>query len=111
MPGGMPPMMESSASSWAFFIGVQSALELPLDAFPDTTPHQVQINTVAASMSPEEIEKQDSAPGAPRANAIGRMIDAGEIAWLAAFLASDKAQAITGELISPNGGQGNSVYY
>ena len=29
------------------FVGVNSALNLPLDAFPDTTPNQVQINTIA----------------------------------------------------------------
>jgi enoyl-[acyl-carrier-protein] reductase (NADH) len=39
------------------------------------------------------------------------MIEAQEIGWLVAFLASEKGRAITGELISPNGGQGNSVYY
>ncbi len=64
-----------------------------------------------AGKTPEEIEREDAKPGAPRANAIGRMIDAQEIGWLVAFLASNKAHAITGELISPNGGQGNAVYY
>jgi cobalt-zinc-cadmium resistance protein CzcA len=39
------------------FIGVRSALELPLDAFPDTTPVQVQINTIAPELSPEEVER------------------------------------------------------
>ncbi|MCK6545519.1 CusA/CzcA family heavy metal efflux RND transporter [Myxococcota bacterium] len=38
--------------------GVISALRLPLDAFPDTTPVQVQINTVAPSLGPLEIERQ-----------------------------------------------------
>lgn len=38
-------------------IGVRSALDLPLDAFPDTTPNQVQINTVAPELAPEEIER------------------------------------------------------
>ena len=33
------------------------AVELPLDAFPDTTPVQVQINTVAPELSPEEVER------------------------------------------------------
>jgi cobalt-zinc-cadmium resistance protein CzcA len=37
--------------------GVNSAERLPLDAFPDTTPNQVQINTVAPALSPEEIER------------------------------------------------------
>jgi heavy metal efflux system protein len=43
----------------AFVIwGVYSLWHLPVDAFPDTTPVQVQINTVAAALSPEEIEQQ-----------------------------------------------------
>jgi cobalt-zinc-cadmium resistance protein CzcA len=38
-------------------VGVNSAQQLPLDAFPDTTPNQVQINTIAPALSPEEIER------------------------------------------------------
>jgi cobalt-zinc-cadmium resistance protein CzcA len=38
-------------------VGVQSAQRLPLDAFPDTTPVQVQINTVATSLPPEQVEQ------------------------------------------------------
>ena len=38
--------------------GVQSVGKLPIDAVPDITNNQVQINTVAASLSPIEIEKQ-----------------------------------------------------
>src|SRR3954447_14568507 len=38
-------------------LGVRAALRLPLDAFPDTTPVQVQINTVAPELAPEEIEQ------------------------------------------------------
>ncbi|MFO0965017.1 MAG: CusA/CzcA family heavy metal efflux RND transporter [Gemmataceae bacterium] len=35
---------------------------LDIDAFPDTTPVQVQINTVAPALSPEEIEQQITFP-------------------------------------------------
>lgn len=42
--------------------GLYSLQKLPVDAFPDTTPVQVQINTVAPSLSPEEIEQQISFP-------------------------------------------------
>jgi len=38
-------------------VGVRSAFHLPLDAFPDTTPIQVQINTAAPELSPEEVER------------------------------------------------------
>ena len=44
-------------------------------------------------------------------DAICRMVDASEIAYLTAFLASDKAWAITGELVVANGGVGQAVYY
>ncbi len=44
------------------YVGVTSALSLPLDAFPDTTPNQVQINTVASELAPEEIERQVTYP-------------------------------------------------
>ena len=38
--------------------GVYSASRTPVDAFPDTTPVQVQINTVAPALNPEEVEQQ-----------------------------------------------------
>src|SRR4051794_40887816 len=37
-------------------LGVRAAGQLPLDAFPDTTPVQVQINTVAPALGPEQVE-------------------------------------------------------
>lgn len=42
-------------------IATKALLELPIDAFPDTTPVQVQINTVAPALGPEEIELQITA--------------------------------------------------
>ena len=62
-------------------------------------------------VSLEEAEAQDFAPGSPRGNHICRMVDASEIGYLTAFLASDKAWAITGELIAAGGGTGSAVYY
>ena len=38
--------------------GVWTLFQLPVDAFPDTTPVQVQINTVAPALNAEEIEQQ-----------------------------------------------------
>ncbi|WP_437573708.1 efflux RND transporter permease subunit [Sorangium sp. So ce887] len=42
--------------------GVLALRRLPIDAFPDTTPVQVQINTVAPALAPVEIERQITAP-------------------------------------------------
>jgi enoyl-[acyl-carrier-protein] reductase (NADH) len=39
------------------------------------------------------------------------MVDASEVADVAAFLASDKSWAICGELVVATGGAGKSVYY
>ncbi len=43
-------------------LGVASALRLPVDAFPDTTPVQVQVNTTAPALSPVEIERRITRP-------------------------------------------------
>ncbi|MEX2607611.1 MAG: CusA/CzcA family heavy metal efflux RND transporter [Kiritimatiellia bacterium] len=43
-------------------LGVWRLTQLPVDAFPDTTPIQVQINTVAPALNPEEIEQQITLP-------------------------------------------------
>jgi cobalt-zinc-cadmium resistance protein CzcA len=42
--------------------GAYAFHKLPVDAFPDTTPVQVQVNTVAPALSPLEIERQLTAP-------------------------------------------------
>ncbi len=42
--------------------GAFSLSRLPIDAFPDTTPVQVQVNTVAPALSPVEIEQQITFP-------------------------------------------------
>ena len=42
--------------------GVLSLQRLPIDAVPDITNNQVQINTVYAALSPEDVEKQITFP-------------------------------------------------
>jgi cobalt-zinc-cadmium resistance protein CzcA len=43
-------------------LGLFSLAALNIDAFPDTTPVQVQVNTIAPGLAPEEVEKQITAP-------------------------------------------------
>jgi cobalt-zinc-cadmium resistance protein CzcA len=43
-------------------LGLLALRGLNIDAFPDTTPVQVQVNTFATGLSPEEVEKQVTAP-------------------------------------------------
>src|SRR5262244_1481335 len=77
----------------------------------ERTPRLLAARAKELGVTPDEAEKADFAPDSPRGNAICRMVDASEIAYVTAFLASDKAWAITGELVVATGGAGRSVYY
>jgi len=77
----------------------------------ERTPHLLAARAAELGVSPEEAERRDFAPDSPRGNAICRMVDASEIAFLTAFLASEKAWAVSGELIAATGGAGRAVYY
>jgi cobalt-zinc-cadmium resistance protein CzcA len=43
-------------------VGGYSLTRLPIDAVPDITNNQVQVNTVVPSLSPVEVEKQVTFP-------------------------------------------------
>ncbi|MGH7312709.1 MAG: SDR family NAD(P)-dependent oxidoreductase, partial [Candidatus Rokuibacteriota bacterium] len=77
----------------------------------ERTPRQLAARAAELGITAEEVEKRDFAPDGPRGNAIGRIVDAAEIAYVAAFLASDKSWAVSGELVVATGGAGKSVYY
>jgi NAD(P)-dependent dehydrogenase (short-subunit alcohol dehydrogenase family) len=77
----------------------------------ERTPRLLAARASELGISPEEVERQDFAPDSPRGNAICRMVDASEVAFVAAFLVSEKASAISGELVVATGGAGRAVYY
>ena len=77
----------------------------------ERTPSLLAEQAKSQGITAEEVEKRNFAPDAPRGNAICRMVDAAEIAYVTAFLASDKSWAISGELVVATGGAGRSVYY
>jgi NAD(P)-dependent dehydrogenase (short-subunit alcohol dehydrogenase family) len=77
----------------------------------ERTPRLLAARAAELGIAPEDVEQHDFAHDSPRGNAIGRMVDAAEIAHVAVFLASDKAWAVTGELIVATGGAGRAVYY
>src|SRR6202171_4702052 len=43
-------------------VGGASLRYLDIDAFPDTTPVQVQVNTIAPALGPEEVEQRITFP-------------------------------------------------
>src|SRR4029077_7426785 len=70
----------------------------------ERTPRLLAARAKELGVAPGEVEAKDFAPDSPRGNAICRMVDADEIAYVTAFLASDKAWAVSGELIVATGG-------
>jgi NAD(P)-dependent dehydrogenase (short-subunit alcohol dehydrogenase family) len=77
----------------------------------ERTPRLLAARAAESGITPEEVEHRDFAHDSPRGNAIGRMVDAAEIAYVVVFLASDKSWAVSGELLVATGGAGRAVYY
>ncbi len=77
----------------------------------ERTPRLLASRASELGVTSEEVERRDYADDSPRGNAIGRMVDATEVAYVAAFLASDRAWAVSGELVVATGGAGRAVYY
>jgi len=77
----------------------------------ERTPGMLAARAERAGTTPEAVEARDFAEGSPRANAIGRMVDASEVADVTVFLCSDKAWCLTGSTIVADGGGSNAVYY
>lgn len=55
-------------------LGIASIQFLDIDAFPDTTPVMVQVNTTAAALAPEEIERQITFPVEQAISGLPRLI-------------------------------------
>lgn len=92
--------------------GAISFKRLPIDAFPDTTPIQVQVNTVAPALSPLEIERQvtfqveqalSGLPGLEEVRSLSRfglsqvtvIFADGTNLWLSRQVVSERLQSVT----------------
>ena len=72
----------------------------------EATTELVEARAKAEGVSGAEIEE-----GMAQRNTVRRLIDATEIAYVVAFLASPKAGSITGDAIAAGGGSGPGIYY
>ena len=77
----------------------------------ERTPGLLEARAAQLGIPVSEVEAHDFAPDSPRGNHICRMVDGSEIGYLTCYLASDKAWAVTGEVIAAGGGTGAAVYY
>jgi NAD(P)-dependent dehydrogenase (short-subunit alcohol dehydrogenase family) len=72
----------------------------------EATPGVVHQRAAATGASEREIEERMAST-----NSIRRLIDAEEIAWIVAFLASPRSIAINGDAIACGGGQPGVIHY
>ena len=94
---GMAGQTNYSAAK-AALIGASKALAL------EAAPRKVTVNVVAPGFSDSDMTKDLPKDELKKLVPMGRFGSADEVADLVAFLASDKAAYITGEIISINGG-------
>jgi NAD(P)-dependent dehydrogenase (short-subunit alcohol dehydrogenase family) len=71
----------------------------------EATPGVVARLAAARGISEEEAE------GRLATNSIRRIVEAEEVAWVVAFLASPRSVAITGDAIACGGGQPGAIHY
>ncbi len=72
----------------------------------EKTPGVVAARAAAIGVTPEEVERRMGAN-----TAVGRIIDAEEVAYVVAFLASPKSVSITGDAIACGGGAKGAIHY
>jgi len=72
----------------------------------ERTAAAVQKRAAREGVTPNEIERRSA-----QAYAIGRLVNAEEVAWVVTFLASPRAIAINGDAVVTSGGSLGSIYY
>ena len=79
----------------------------PGTTLTERTPRLLAARAAELGISADEVEKRDFAADSPRGNAISAAWSTrSEIAYLTVFLASDRAWAVSGELVVATGGAG-----
>jgi NAD(P)-dependent dehydrogenase (short-subunit alcohol dehydrogenase family) len=72
----------------------------------EKTPDVIARRAAETGLDPEEVERRMG-----NTNTVRRLIDATEVAWVVAFLASPRSSAINGDAIACGGGTPGVIYY
>jgi NAD(P)-dependent dehydrogenase (short-subunit alcohol dehydrogenase family) len=78
---------------------------------PGTTRTEKTAGVVATQARAQGVTEAEIETRMAATNSIRRIVDAREIAYVVAFLASPKSVAINGDVIAAGGGVGRSIYY
>jgi NAD(P)-dependent dehydrogenase (short-subunit alcohol dehydrogenase family) len=74
-------------------------------------PHGINVTAVHPGATRTERTEAGSEAAFSQSVSIGRIVDAAEVAWVVAFLASPKSVAINGDAIPVGGGSLGAIYY
>ncbi len=86
--------------------GINVTVVHPGATWTERMPELMETRAAEQGISVEEVTER-----AARGNSVGRFIDASEVAYVVAFLASPKSVAITGDAVAAGGGVGNAIHY
>jgi len=86
--------------------GINVSVVHPGLTWTERMPELIAERAEAQEISTEEMERRLA-----QGNAVHKIIDAREVAYVVVFLASPKSIAITGDVIAAGGGVGNNIYY
>jgi NAD(P)-dependent dehydrogenase (short-subunit alcohol dehydrogenase family) len=86
--------------------GINVTVVHPGTTFTERIPGMIASMAEREHITPEEAERRIGS-----GSIVGRIIDAREIAYVVAFLASPKSVAIAGELIGVSGGMPGAIFY
>jgi NAD(P)-dependent dehydrogenase (short-subunit alcohol dehydrogenase family) len=86
--------------------GINVTVVHPGTTRTEATARVVADRAAAQGVAPEEVERRMA-----EANVIRHMVDAREVAYVVAFLASPKSVAITGDAIAVGGGAPRAIHY
>ena len=86
--------------------GINVTVVHPGTTRTEKTPGVVAAQAKTLGVAPDEVEGRMA-----EANSIRKVVDAREIAYVVAFLASPKSIAINGDAIAAGGGVGRGIYY
>ncbi len=86
--------------------GINVTVVHPGLTWTERIPGMIEEQARSQGISAEEVERKMA-----ESNTVRRMIDAREIAYVVAFLASPKSVAINGDAIAAGGGVGRGIYY
>ena len=96
--------LAGTAGSIPYAAAKAGVLGLTKSLAKELAPHRINVNAIAPGLIDTEMSRARGQEESRRAVLWPRIGTPEDVAWLAVYLASDEAEFVTGQVISPNGG-------